>query len=174
MRRKTRETDVIVTIGKEVEISTGIKYLDHLLETLSKFSGISLVVKASGDVEHHVIEDVAICLGEEIAKIEKRGIRRFGDSIVPMDDAVAVCGLDFSGRGYLVIEGKFGDGEMKEHDFVHFLDTLCRRGGLNVYLQIKGKNPHHKMEVAIKAISLALRKALEKVSDDYFSVKGVL
>ncbi|MCS7121520.1 MAG: imidazoleglycerol-phosphate dehydratase [Archaeoglobaceae archaeon] len=175
MRRKTRETDVTVVIGGEkVEIDTGVKFLDHMLETFAKFSGMNLVVKASGDLEHHLMEDVAICLGEEISKIEKRGIRRFGDAIVPMDDAVAICGLDFSGRGYLVVEGELGDGEVKECNFIHFFDTLCRKGGINIYVQVKGKNPHHKMEAMVKAISLAFRKALEKVGEDYFSLKGIL
>ncbi|MET1124705.1 MAG: imidazoleglycerol-phosphate dehydratase [Archaeoglobaceae archaeon] len=174
MRRKTEETDVVVTLGSKTEIETGIRFLDHLLLTFAKFSGLEISVKARGDLEHHVIEDVAICLGEELSKIDKRGIRRFGDAIVPMDDAVAICGVDFSGRGYLSFEGSFGDGEISEQDFLHFLDTLCRRSGINLFLEVRGRNPHHKMEAAVKAFALAFRKATEKVGGDYRSVKGVL
>lgn len=91
-----------------------------------------------------------------------------------MDDAVAICGLDFSGRGVLVVEGTFGDGEMREEDFLHFLDTLCRNAGLNVYLSVKGSNSHHKMEAAVKAVAISLKKALTKNGNDYRSAKGVL
>lgn len=174
-KRKTAETEVLVELNSEkTEISTSIPFFDHLLSTLAKFMGKNFVVRAKGDLEHHIIEDVAICLGETLAEIEKKGIRRFGFSIIPMDDAVAICGLDFSGRGYLVVEGDFGDGEMKSYDFLHFLDTFCRRGGINVYLKISGVNPHHKMEATMKAIGIALKGALEKVGDDYLSTKGVL
>jgi len=172
--RKTEETEVEVEFSDEAKVETGITFFDHMLKTFCKHSGLNLKVSASGDLQHHVIEDVAIAIGRLISEIDKRGIGRFGDAIVPMDDSVAVCGLDFSGRGVLVVEGSFGDCEIREEDFVHFLDTLCRNAGLNVYLSVKGKNPHHKMEAAVKAIALSLRKALERVGGDYRSVKGVL
>ena len=173
--RKTEETEVTVIIDAEkTEVETTIAFLDHMLKTLSRHSGIAMRVEAKGDLEHHVIEDVAILLGRALAEINKKGIERFGDAIVPMDDAVAICGLDFSGRGVLVVEGEFGDGEMKEEDFLHFLDTLCRNAGLNVYLSVKGKNSHHKMEAAVKAIAISLKKALKKSGNEYRSAKGVL
>jgi len=173
--RKTEETEVTVTLGAEkTEVDTSIAFLDHMLKTLSRHSGIVLKVKARGDLEHHVIEDVAILLGRALAEMEKKGLERFGDAIVPMDDAVAICGLDFSGRGVLVVDGEFGYGEMKEEDFLHFLDTLCRNAGLNVYLSVKGKNSHHKMEAAVKAIAISLKKALKKSGNGYRSAKGVL
>ncbi len=173
-RRRTEEVDVTVSIGSKTRIETGIPFLDHMLLTFAKHSGLSIEVTASGDLEHHVIEDIAICLGEAIAEISKKGIERFGDAIVPMDDAVAICGLDFSGRGVFVLEGEFGDGEIRGCDFEHFLDTLCRKAGLNVYLKISGRNPHHKMEAAMKSIAIALKKALRKTGESYRSVKGVL
>ncbi len=171
--RKTEETSVEVAFGGE-KIDTGIAFLDHMLKTFCKHSGLDVGVKAAGDLEHHVVEDVAIVLGKALAQMEKKGIERFGDAIVPMDDAVAICGLDFSGRGVLVVEGEFGDGEMREEDFLHFLDTLCRNAGLNVYLSVKGSNPHHKMEAAVKAIAISLKKALQKSGEGYRSAKGVL
>jgi len=172
--RKTEETEVEVVLGEELKVDTGIAFLDHMLKTLSRHSGIKLRVKAKGDLEHHVIEDVAIALGKALAGVDKKGLERFGDAIVPMDDAVAICGLDFSGRGVLVVEGTFGDGEMREEDFLHFLDTLCRNAGLNVYLSVKGSNSHHKMEAAVKAVAISLKKALTKSGNDYRSAKGVL
>jgi len=173
--RKTEETEVTVIIDAEkTEVETTIAFLDHMVKTLSRHSGIAMRVEAKGDLEHHVIEDVAILLGRALAEINKKGIERFGDAIVPMDDAVAICGLDFSGRGVLVVDGEFGDGEMKEEDFLHFLDTLCRNAGLNVYLSVKGKNSHHKMEAAVKAIAISLKKALKKSGNEYRSAKGVL
>uniref|UniRef100_A0A7C3M9G0 Imidazoleglycerol-phosphate dehydratase n=1 Tax=Archaeoglobus fulgidus TaxID=2234 RepID=A0A7C3M9G0_ARCFL len=173
--RKTEETEVTVIIDAEkTEVETTIAFLDHMVKTLSRHSGIAMRVEAKGDLEHHVIEDVAILLGRALAEINKKGVERFGDAIVPMDDAVAICGLDFSGRGVLVVEGEFGDGEMKEEDFLHFLDTLCRNAGLNVYLSVKGKNSHHKMEAAVKAIAISLKKALKKSGNEYRSAKGVL
>jgi len=175
--RKTEETEVDVIFGSEkTDIRTGIPFLNHMLKTLSKHSGYGLIVKATGDDEHHIIEDVAICLGNAIGNISKKGIERFGDAIVPMDDAVAICGLDFSGRGIFVFEGDIRDGSMKSEDFIHFLDTLCRNAGLNVYLKVMGKNSHHMMEAAFKALAISLKKALRKSEseDGFRSAKGVL
>ncbi len=172
--RKTEETEVEVILGEEQKFDTSIAFLDHMLKTLSRHSGIKLRVRARGDLEHHIIEDVAIVLGKALAGMDKKGIERFGDAIVPMDDAVAICGLDFSGRGVLVVEGGFGDGEMREEDFLHFLDTLCRNAGINIYLSVKGSNSHHKMEAAVKAIAVSLKKALTRSESEYRSTKGVL
>ncbi|WP_290597352.1 MULTISPECIES: imidazoleglycerol-phosphate dehydratase [unclassified Archaeoglobus] len=173
--RKTVETEVTVTFGADkTEVDTTIPFLDHMLKTLAKHSGYGIVVRAKGDSEHHIIEDVAICLGNAIGEVGKKGIERFGDAIVPMDDAVAICGLDFSGRGVFVFDGEIRDGEMRSEDFLHFLDTLCRNAGLNIYLRVKGSNSHHMMEAAFKALAISLRKALKKSGEDYRSAKGVL
>ncbi len=174
--RKTKETDVIVHFDAEkTEVETGISFFNHMLETFAKHSGFNIVVRAKGDDKHHVIEDVAICLGKVIGEINKKGIERFGDAIVPMDDAVALCGLDFSGRGVFVIEGELKDyDDFKSEDFIHFLDTFSRNSGLNIYLYVKGKNSHHMMEAAFKAIAIAFRKALRRSEENYRSTKGVL
>ncbi|MCX8172361.1 MAG: imidazoleglycerol-phosphate dehydratase [Archaeoglobaceae archaeon] len=173
--RKTKETDVIATFASEkLEIETSIPFLNHMLETISTHSGFNIEVKATGTSVHHVIEDVAICLGKSISEYEKRGIERFGDAVVPMDEAVAICGVDFSGRGVFVFEGELSDGEIKAEDFIHFFDTLCRNSGLNVYLAVRGRNPHHMMESAFKAFAIALKEALSKTGKDFKSAKGVL
>ncbi|MCS7144538.1 MAG: imidazoleglycerol-phosphate dehydratase [Archaeoglobaceae archaeon] len=173
--RKTAETEVTTTFASEkLDIKTGLAFFDHMLETISKHSGFNLEVKATGIDKHHIIEDVAICLGKSISEIDKKGIERFGSSIVPMDEAVAICGLDFSGRGVFVFEGELKDSEMKAEDFLHFFDTLCRNSGLNVYLAVKGGNSHHMMECAFKAFAIALKQALNKTGKEFKSTKGVL
>lgn len=172
--RKTAETEVEVSVDEKIKVETGIAFLDHMLRTFCRHSGLNLRIKASGDLNHHITEDVAIALGKFLMQIDKKGIERFGDAIVPMDDAVAICGLDFSGRGYLAVDGSFGDGEMREEEFLHFLDTLCRNAGLNVYLSVRGSNAHHRMEAAMKAIAVSFRKAIKKSGEEYRSAKGVL
>ena len=173
--RKTKETEVTAVFDSEkLEIETGVKFLDHMLETISTHSGFNIEVKATGDNEHHVIEDVAICLGKSISEFDKKGIERFGSAIVPMDEAVAICGIDFSGRGILVFEGEIKDGEIRAEDFLHFFETLCRNSGLNVYLEVRGRNSHHMMESAFKAFAIALKQALSKTGGDFKSAKGVL
>lgn len=173
--RKTEETEVIAVFDAEkTEINTGIYFFDHMIQTIAKISGHEIEVKAKGKDEHHVIEDVAICLGKSIAEVEKKGIERFGHAITPMDESIAICALDFSGRGVFVFEGEIKDCEIKAEDFLHFFDTLCRNSGLNVFLSVKGRNPHHMMEVCCKAFALALKQALKKSGSDYRSTKGVL
>ncbi|AEA47781.1 Imidazoleglycerol-phosphate dehydratase [Archaeoglobus veneficus SNP6] len=181
--RKTKEVEVSVSIdldGGDYEVGTGIPFFNHMLETFAKHAGIGLKLKARGDIEvdeHHTIEDVAIALGEAIktALGDKKGIARFGDAILPMDDAVAMCGVDVSGRGYFNFEGSVGDVKgMKAENFVHFFDTLCRNAGINVYLQLKGMNAHHTMEAAFKAFAKAFSEAIEIRGEDVRSTKGVL
>lgn len=173
--RKTTETEVSVVFDSEkLEISTGIPFFDHMLETLARLSSFNIEVKASGADEHHVIEDVAICLGKSISEVDKKGIERFGSAIVPMDESVAICGVDFSGRGVFVFEGDLKDYEIKAENVLHFFDTLCRNSGLNVYLAVKGKNSHHMIECAFKAFAIALKQALSKTGKEFRSTKGVL
>jgi len=182
--RKTRETEVSVSLkldeSGEISISTGIPFLDHMLENFARHSRISLCVKAKGDLEvdeHHTIEDVAITFGKALAAAlgDRKGIRRFGSAVVPMDDSVAICGVDLSGRGYFNFEGKTGDVKgVKGENFEHFFDTLCRNSGINVYLNVRGKNSHHMMESAFKAFALAFREARIIEGDEIPSTKGSL
>ncbi len=178
--RKTKEVSVEVLVdlkGKEVEIDTGIGFLNHMLETFAIHSGIGLKVKAKGDLdvdEHHTIEDVAIALGRAFSDaMEKREIKRFGDAIIPMDESVAICGVDLSGRGIFNFEGEFGDTTVKGENIIHFLDTFCRNSGINVYLSVKGFNSHHKIEASFKALAKAIREALQK-TEGIRSAKGLL
>lgn len=179
VERKTKEVEVIAKLNLdrgEIEIDTGIGFLDHMLTTFAFHSGMGLELKAKGDLnvdEHHTVEDVAIVLGKAFRKIleERKNIRRFGSSIVPMDESVAICGVDISGRGYFVLEGELGDAGIRGENVIHFLDTFCRNSGINVYLEVKGANAHHKIESAFKALALSLREAL-KSSEGLKSTKG--
>ena len=173
VRRKTKEVDIYVEIdldSKGYSIETDIPFFKHMLETFAKHSSVDLKLRAYGDDEHHTIEDTAIALGKAIAKAlsDKRGVRRFGHAIIPMDDALAVCGLDLSGRGYFVIEGEI------DENYIHFFDTLCRNSGMNAHLIVKGVNTHHKIESCFKAFALAFKSAIEVVDSDIVSTKGVL
>jgi len=173
--RKTDETEVFAAFDTEkTEINTGIDFFDHMLLTFARISGFCIEVRAKGRDQHHLIEDVAICLGKSISEIEKKGIERFGHAIVPMDESLAICAVDFSGRGVFVFEGEIRDSGIKAEDFLHFFDTLARNSGLNIYLELKGRNSHHMMESAFKAFAIALKQALKKSGNEYRSAKGVL
>ncbi len=181
--RETEETRVSVAVNLdregEINVDTGIPFLDHMLKSFAKHSKIALSIKAEGDLEvdeHHTVEDVAIALGRaiSIALGNREGIKRFGNAIVPMDDAVAICGVDISGRGYLNMEGKVKDSGIRGENFEHFFDTFCRNSGINVYLNVKGKNSHHVMEAAFKAFAVAFLEARKVSGKGIPSTKGVL
>jgi len=186
IERKTRETSISMELnldGKgEASVRTGIRFMDHMLETLARHSLIDLKVKASGDMEvdeHHLVEDLGICLGRCLANAlgEKRGIRRFGDAIVPMDEALATAGLDASGRGYLVLELQLRGrkvGGVSAENIQHFLDTLARNSGLNINAKVEGRNDHHKVEALFKALALSLREAVRLEGKKVPSTKGRL
>jgi imidazoleglycerol-phosphate dehydratase len=167
--RKTFETDVKVKVSLHAagsaDVHTGVPFLDHMLNSLATHSLIDIFVRASGDLSHHVIEDVAICLGEAIRKAlgDSAGIRRFGYAIVPMDCSLAFAAVDLSNRPYpkidLKLEGKRIE-EMPCEDIYHFLETLAfsLRANIHVWVQY-GLNDHHKVEAAFKALALSLRQA---------------
>ncbi len=181
--RKTAEVEVRADIdleSPEYKIETGIPFFNHMLESFSKHSGIGLNLSAKGDIEvdeHHTVEDTAITLGEALKEAlrDKKGITRFGDAMVPMDESISTCAVDISGRGVFNYEGKIGNMDsFKGENFYHFFDTLCRYSGLNVYLYVKGKNPHHMMEAGFKAFGIALKKAVQIIDDEVKSTKGKL
>jgi imidazoleglycerol-phosphate dehydratase len=183
-KRKTRETETVVEVSldsPDYEISTAIPFFDHMLESLAKHSRIGIKLEAKGDVgvdEHHLVEDVAIAIGRALkgALGDKKGVERFGHAILPMDESVAICGVDLSGRGVFRFEGDV-KGEIKGfkgENFIHFFETLSREAGINVYLEIKGFNLHHKMEAGFKAFAVALKDAVEMVGSETRSTKGSL
>ena len=169
VQRKTSETDVRVKLNLDgkglADIHTGVSFLDHMLNLLATHSLIDISIKARGDLSHHVIEDVAICLGEAIKKAlgDFTGIRRFGYAVVPMDCSLALVAIDLSNRPYpkidLKLEGKRIE-DMASEDINHFLETLAISLRANMHVRVQyGLNDHHKVEAAFKALALSLRQA---------------
>ena len=166
IKRQTKETNIILKLGLDgsgvYKINTSIKMLDHLLSQTAKHGRIDLDIKASGDDEHHVSEDIAICLGKALNEAlgEKVGITRMGDATVPMDDALATVALDLSGRGYWVLNLPFKKNDMRgfQTDLIrHFLEAFAIEARINLHGNILyGTNDHHKAEALFKALGRAL------------------
>ncbi|MFX0103578.1 MAG: imidazoleglycerol-phosphate dehydratase HisB [Candidatus Hodarchaeota archaeon] len=185
--RETGETKIVVEVnldGKgESSIKTQVPFFTHILHMISKHSKIDMKIEASGDLDHHVIEDAAIVLGQAIEEAlgDKKGIYRFGNHFVAMDESLARCVIDVSGRSYYVGDLKMVGLDienMKAEDIEHFLITLTQNLKANLHLHVLyGINDHHKVEAAMKALALALRQsiAIDSVGKDAIpSTKGSL
>ncbi|MFC1486571.1 imidazoleglycerol-phosphate dehydratase HisB [Thermoproteota archaeon] len=186
-KRKTKEVDIILELevdGKgTADVETGIRFLDHILITLSKHGLFDLKVKAKGDLKHHISEDVALVLGEALHQAINKGngIKRFGSAYVPMDESLARATVDLGGRSYCVqnlriMQTQIED--LKTEDIEHFFDSLSQSSKANIHLTVLyGSNEHHKIEAVIKALALALKQALTvepRIGDQVPSAKGVL
>jgi len=187
VKRETRETNIRLELNIDgtgkYEIDTGIKMLDHLLSQVAQHGRFDLKISASGDDQHHLAEDVAICLGKALTEAlgEKRGILRMADAAVPMDDALATVAVDISGRGYTVLELPFSDNDMFGFPtglIRHFLESLASEAKLNLHARvIYGTNDHHKAEALFKALGRALDMATtidERTSGELPSTKELL
>ena len=184
--RKTSETDVYVKVNLDgsgaADAKTGVAFLDHMLVSFSTHSLFDITVKATGDLKHHTLEDVAICLGEAILKAlgEAKGIRRFGYAIVPMDCSVALAAVDLAKRPYVKIDLKLRGKkieDMPSENIYHFLETLALAMRVNVHVWVEyGSNDHHKVEAAFKALALSLRQAvsIDPARNGVPSSKGVI
>ena len=187
--RKTKETEVRVSLGLDGEgrtaVSTGVGFLDHMLDLLGKHAVFDLEIRATGDTHvdaHHTVEDVGICLGKALVSAlgDKRGIRRFGHASVPMDEALADVSLDVSGRPFLVFEVAFPTEKTGEFDAQlaeEFLRALATNAGLTLHVRVPyGKNTHHIAEAVFKALARALREAVatDPRVRDVPSTKGTL
>lgn len=171
--RRTRETDVTVTLALDGEgrttVATGVGFYDHLLGSLAHHGLFDLDIRASGDLEideHHTVEDVALVLGTAFAEAlgERAGIRRFGDSTVPMDESVATAVIDVGGRPYAVIDLPFRAeraGGLPLQLVEHALEAFARTAGATLHVRGSGRNDHHLAEAAFKALGRALRDACE-------------
>lgn len=169
--RTTKETSIecrLAIYGKgQIEVASGIGFLDHMLTLLAFHAGFDLNLQAQGDLqvdEHHTIEDVALVLGRALARAlqDKRGIERYGFSL-PMDEARADVLLDFSGRAKLVWDVKFKRekiGEFPSEMFKHFFESLAQEARIALHIVVEGENEHHKAEAAFKGVGRALRAAL--------------
>jgi imidazoleglycerol-phosphate dehydratase len=186
LKRTTKETDVFVSINLDGEgksqIDTGIGFFNHMLELFSMHGNFDLTLKCKGDLKvdgHHTVEDVGIVLGKLINQIlgDKKGIKRYGEKTVPMDEALVRAVVDVSGRPFLVCDlnckGRIGDfdGELTEE----FFRALSSYGLITMHInKLSGKNTHHIIEAAFKAVARALSQALKVVSDKIPSSKGII
>lgn len=169
--RTTRETKISVEVNLDgtgvSQIDTGIPFLDHMLASLSTHSMIDLSLRAEGDLQHHITEDAALSLGTAIRRAlkENKGISRFGNASVPMDCSLASCSLDLGNRPCSIVELKIESPSiegMASEDLIHFFESLATELKANVHINVLyGKNDHHKVEAAFKALALSLRRAIE-------------
>lgn len=183
IKRKTKETNISATVvlngsGKS-SVSTGIGFLDHMIDLFARHGMFDITVRCKGDLhvdDHHTTEDVGIALAQAISKAlgDKKGITRYGSAYVPMDESLSRCVVDLSGRAFLVYKAEFnrkkvGDlsTEMIEHFFQSFADNLKA----NIHIEVLyGRNTHHKIEAMFKSFARAMRMACERDP----RVKGVL
>ncbi|HWK36443.1 imidazoleglycerol-phosphate dehydratase HisB [Sphingomonas sp.] len=190
LTRATGETRIEVAINLDgtgiYDVSTGIGFLDHMVEQLSRHSLIDVTLKAEGDLhidQHHTTEDSALALGTAFAQAlgDKKGIRRYGDALSPMDETLTRVALDISGRPYLVCKLPFTQkrlGEMDTELFEHWFHSFAQTAGLTLHVEtLYGANNHHIAESAFKGLARALRTAIEidpRKADAIPSTKGIL
>ena len=190
IKRKTAETNIFVILELDgsgsSKINTGCGFLDHMLTLFAKHARFDLEVTCDGDVQvdyHHTVEDIGICLGMAFARAidQKRGIRRYGDTLLPMDEALILSALDISGRGESYYElciptEKVGDFDTELCE--EFWRAFARDAGITLHLrQLAGKNSHHIIEGAFKSVARSLRTAVSidtAFADDIPSTKGSL
>ena len=203
IQRDTKETQVFVALdldgAGESSLSSGIPFLDHMLDQIARHGAIDLTVRARGDLHidaHHTVEDSALALGQALRQAlgDKRGIGRYGlaandaDGVdareparaaftLPMDETLAAAVLDFSGRPYFVFDGAFARrevGGLATELVPHFFRSLCEAAGLNLHLSVRGETTHHQVEACFKAVARALRQALRREGRELPSTKGRL
>ncbi len=187
--RKTKETDITLSLnldGKgDAEIDTGVGFFNHMLKGFARHGFFDLDVKVTGDLEvdcHHTIEDVGIVLGTVIKKAlgDKKGIRRFGSCILPMDETLVLCAIDLSGRPYLVFDADFTServGDMDTEMVKEFFYAVSYTAGMNLHIKVlEGGNQHHMIEAMFKAFARSLDEAVsfDPRIKDVLSTKGSL
>jgi imidazoleglycerol-phosphate dehydratase len=173
LKRETRETQIDIDVrlglgggGSTSEIATGDAFLDHMVNTLGRYAGLGLRVKAKGDLRHHLIEDVAIALGLALKDEVPATCARYGWATVPMDDALVRAAVDIGGRAWY-------EGRLPSALYEHFLQSFATNLGANLHVEVaRGRDKHHVVEAAIKATGLALRQAMAQGDDAVFSTKG--
>ena len=190
IKRTTAETAIELTLCLDGtgtgRIATGVGFMDHMLTLFAKHARMDLDVGCKGDTyvdDHHSVEDIGICLGAAIAKAvgDKRGIRRYGSMLLPMDEALVLCALDMSGRSCLRIQAQIPSQKIGTFDtelVEEFLLALTRSAGMTLHMrQMDGTNSHHIVEAMFKALGRALREAVsidESLGGEIPSTKGVL
>jgi imidazoleglycerol-phosphate dehydratase len=189
--RSTKETEIAVDLELDgtgrTTVSTGLPFFDHMVEQLGRHGGMDLKVEAQGDLKvdaHHTVEDVGIVLGEclDAALGDKRGVRRFANTLIPLDEALVEVALDLSGRPFLAYEVPFApdtpglgsppfDPQLAEE----FFRALVTAAGITLHVSLRqGRNTHHIVEATFKAVARALRDAVRREGDEVPSTKGSL
>ena len=166
--RETKETRVRVELTRgsgRASADTGREFLDHMLVTLARYSGLDLTIEARGDLKHHLIEDVAIALGAALAGLASNPIARYGSRVIPMDDALVHVAVDLGGRAYYA-------GPLPSSLYDHWMRSFCHSAGATLHVRVlAGEDRHHVVEAAFKALGMALRDALTD-EGTVFSTKG--
>lgn len=170
VERKTKETTVRVEamIGSgRSAVDTTVPFLDHMMTALAKYSGIDLTIKARGDLRHHIVEDVALTVGQAIAALVAKGAARYGERTVPMDDALVQAVIDVGGR-------PFYRGPIPSTFFEHWMRSFCDAGKFTLHIRVlRGDDRHHVVEAAFKALGFTLAQALTDTGG-VFSTKGAV
>jgi len=185
--RQTKETDIRVALDLDgsgkTDINTGVGFLDHMLTALAVHAGFDMVVKCVGDYNvdtHHSVEDIGIVLGQAFAEAlgDKKGIKRYGSFTVPMDEALASCHIDISGRAYTVFDARFAAeriGKLDAQMIPEFFHAFANTARITMHLTVNyGENDHHKAEALFKAFAHALKIAISRDGNTLLSTKGTL
>ena len=184
--RETAETEIEVELdldgSGESDVDTGVGFFDHMLDALARHGSLDLTVAADGDLhvdEHHTVEDVGIVLGEALSEAlgEKRGIERFADRRVPLDEAVAGVVVDLSGRPLFRFDGEFSEERVGEFTSVmarHFWRSVATTADITLHCEVEGENAHHEIEALFKACARALDDATRERGGGVPSTKGEL
>ncbi len=186
--RKTYETEINVSLNIDGEgvywVTTGIPFLDHMLQLFAKHASFDMELTGRGDLAvdgHHTAEDAGLCMGQAIKKTlgEKTGINRYGNAIIPMDDALVMAAVDLSGRGYLAFDAAMPATRIGDFDtelVEEFMRALALNGEFNLHIRLlSGKNTHHIIEAVFKAVARALKEAVVRTGGEGVpSTKGTL
>ncbi|MDZ7778687.1 MAG: imidazoleglycerol-phosphate dehydratase [Gemmatimonadota bacterium] len=170
LKRETRETHIILNVSRgtgEATVRVEDRFLGHMVETLARYAGLVIELEATGDLRHHLIEDVAITLGQALRDEVPARATRYGWAQVPMDEALVEAAVDVGGRPYYV-------GPLPSRLYEHFLQSLAVNLGATLHVRvIRGEDKHHMVEAGVKATGLALRQALVE-GERVFSTKGAV
>jgi imidazoleglycerol-phosphate dehydratase len=170
IERETRETTIVADVRPgtgTADVRIGDRFLAHMVETLARYASLDIDIEATGDLRHHLVEDVAIVLGKALKEELPEGIARFGSALIPMDEALVEAAIDVGGRPWYV-------GPLPSKLYTHFLHSFAHNLDATLHVRVvRGKDRHHVVEAAVKATGLALRQALAPRAE-VFSTKGAV
>lgn len=168
LHRRTKETTIVADVRPgtgTADVRIGDRFLAHMVETLARYAALDIDIEAEGDLRHHLVEDVAIVLGQALKEELPEGLARFGWCLMPMDEALVEAAIDVGGRPYYV-------GKLPSKLYTHFLHSFANNLDATLHVRVvRGRDRHHVVEAAVKATGMALRQALAP-REDVFSTKG--